>query len=99
VLLYNGNDYQAALAEFEASYVLYPTARALENIGVAQKDLYRYPEAVASFERYLETAKNITPEKAALIRKYIDEMRALLAEVTFTITPDGATVVIDGWSV
>lgn len=99
VVLYNNGDYQTALAEFEAAYLLFPTASTLENIGLTQKALYRYPESVASLLRYLETAKKITPEKTAQIRALIDEMRALLAEVTLTITPEGATVLIDGRNV
>jgi tetratricopeptide (TPR) repeat protein len=99
VVLFNNGDYQAALAEFEASYLFYPTPYTLENIGLAQKTLYRYPEAVASLERYLEKAKKLPPENIAQTRALIDEMRARLAEVKFTITPDGTTVVIDGRSV
>ena len=86
-------DYQAALAEFEAAYQLFPDPSTLINIGLAQKELYRYPEAVASLQRYLETSKKITPEETRDIRADIDEMRARLAEVTFTITPHEATVV------
>lgn len=99
VQLYKNGDYQTALAEFEASYLLFPLAPTLENIGRAQRALYQYPEAVASFQRYLQTAKKVTPDKREEIRAYIDVMRALLAEVTLTITPDGANVVIDGRSV
>jgi tetratricopeptide (TPR) repeat protein len=89
VRLYKNGDYQAALAEFEASYLLFPHAPTLENIGLVQKALYLYPEAIASLQRYLETAKKITPEKSAQTSAFIDAMRALLAEVTLTITPDG----------
>jgi hypothetical protein len=99
VRFFEKGDDHSALAEFEASYLLCPIAPTLENIGLTQKKLDRYPEAVTSLQRYLETAKKITPEKIAQTRALIDEMRARLADVTLTITPDAATVAIDGRSV
>src|SRR5262249_23112750 len=54
VKLYEAQDYAAALAEFEAAYRLIPRYQVLFNIGVTQKRLFRYNDAVRSLKRYLE---------------------------------------------
>jgi hypothetical protein len=96
VALYNDGDYNAALAEFEASYQAYPSAAILYNVGLTQKALYRYVEAINTLERYLAGAKSDPKERLAEVRQVIAEMRALLTELTLQITPEGASVAIDG---
>ena len=46
VALFNDGDFGAALTEFEASYKIHPAAGVLYNIGLSQKALYRYDEAL-----------------------------------------------------
>ncbi len=94
--LYNDGNYPAALAEFEEAYRLKPAAYILNNIGLTQKALFRYADAIASLQGYLTGSPNLAPERRAEAEQIIAEMKALLAEVTLTITPDGATVTVDG---
>lgn len=99
IALYNDNDLDAALTEFEASYQTYPTAGVLYNIGIVHKALHRYSEAITALERYLADAKSPPRERVAEVTQLIAEMRALIGQLALTITPAGASVVVDGRSV
>src|SRR4030095_14389791 len=97
VALYNEGNYDAALAEFEARYRLRPSAPAvLFNIGLSQKALFRYTDAIASIQKYLTEEKKIAPEQRSLAEQLVRERTALLADVTLEIDPPGATVRLDG---
>ncbi len=97
VALYNDGNYNAALTEFEAAYRLRPSVPAvLYNIGLTQKALFRYSEAIASLHRYLAEEQKVPPERRAQVEQIIGEMKALLADITLNVAPDGATVVVDG---
>ena len=92
VALFNDGDFGAALAEFEASYKIRPSAGVLYNIGLTQKALYRYDEALASLRKYLVDAQKIPKDKRAEVTQLIGEIQALLATVTFEVTPPGTSV-------
>lgn len=99
VALYNDGNFNAALAEFEQAYKLKKTAGVLYNIGLTQKALFRYSEAVDSLEHYLAEAANLAPERKTEVRQLITEMKALLADITLQIEPAGAAISVDGRSV
>ena len=44
--VYNDGDYNTALSEFEAAYKAHPSPGVLYNVGLTQKALFRYPEAI-----------------------------------------------------
>ena len=94
--LFNDNNFPAALAEFEASYKAKPFAGVLKNIGLTQKALFRYADAIESLQKYLTESPNLAAEDKAEANQLISEMQALLADVTITGLADGATISIDG---
>ncbi len=96
VALFNDGDFGGALAEFEASYQIHPSAGVLYNIGLTQKSLYLYDEALTSLRKYLVDAQKVPKDKRAEVTQLISEMQALLATVTFAVTPAGTTVTLDG---
>src|SRR5512146_1355035 len=79
VALFNDGDFGGALAEFEASYKIHPSAGVLYNIGLTQKALYRYDEALGSLRKYLVDAQKIPKDKRAEVTQLISEIQALLA--------------------
>jgi tetratricopeptide (TPR) repeat protein len=99
VALYNDGNYSAALAEFEAAQKAHPAPAVLYNIGLTQKALFRYTEAITSLESYLKAEQKLAPEQRKAAEGVIAEMKALLADVTFTIEPAGAQVTVDGRAV
>ena len=96
VALFNDGDFGGALAEFEASYKIRPSAGVLYNIGLTQKSLYRYDEALVSLRKYLVDGQKIPKDKRAEVTQLITEIQALLANVTFAVQPAGTVVTLDG---
>lgn len=96
VALFNDGNYSAALAEFQAAYQARPAPQVLYNIGLTEKALFRYPEAIDALNRYLAGSPNLAPEARARTLELIGEMKALLADVTLSVTPPGATITVDG---
>jgi hypothetical protein len=96
VALFNDGNFGGALAEFEAAYKVRSSPGVLYNIGLTQKALFRYSDAIASLERYKNEEQKITPERRAEVEQLVREMRALLADVTLNIEPAGSTVLVDG---
>lgn len=95
VALYQDGDFQSALGEFEASLRANPAPGVLYNVGLTQKMLFRYTEAIETLSRYLAEA-DPRPGRRAEVERVIAEMQALLAEVTLTVRPAGAQVLVDG---
>ncbi|MEK6606330.1 MAG: PEGA domain-containing protein, partial [Myxococcota bacterium] len=97
VVLFDEGAYDAALAEFHASYELNPVPSVLFNVGLTQKALYRYGEAIATLEKFLADAgPKLSPERRAETEKLVADMRLLLAEVAVEGVPAGALLVVDG---
>jgi hypothetical protein len=97
IKLYEAQDYAAALAEFEAAYKLVPRYQVLFNVGVTQKRLFRYNDAVRALRRYLDEGKDKVPgERREQVEKELGEIRALVAEVTVKVDGMPAEVDVDG---
>src|ERR1700733_1918367 len=95
----HAGDYGGALAEFQESYKLNPLPSVLYNMGLCEKGLFHYTEAVPDLTQYLSHRAELPPARAAEAQKVLDELQKLLADVLVDITPvtawDGATVLID----
>lgn len=99
VQLSDQHNYSAAIAEFEEAYKARAKARPLLNIALCHKANFNYPKAIRALTTALEKHPDTMDEddkKAA--QKEIDEMRALLAYVTFKVTPAQSSVQVDGES-
>jgi hypothetical protein len=100
VALYKEANYDAALAEFQAAYAISAEPVVLYNMGLTEKALFRYAEAVETLDKYLaeSAARNqaVTPARRIEVTALTAEMRSLLADVTLVIKPADAAVRIDG---
>ncbi len=96
IALYNDGNFEAALAEFLAAYKTKPAPSILYNIGLTYKSLFLYNDSIRSLEQYLRDEPKLAPERRAEVEQILREMRALLADVALAITPEGATVKLDG---
>jgi hypothetical protein len=97
IKLYEAQDYAAALAEFEAAYKLVPRYQVLFNVGVTQKRLFRYNDAVRALRRYLdEGGEKVPGDRRELVEKELSEIRALVAEVSVKVDGMPAEVDVDG---
>lgn len=96
--LYTQKNYVAAISEFEEAYKAKPKASPLVNIALCHKAMFAYPKAVHALETALEKhSDTMSEDEKKAAQKEIEEMRALLAYVTFAVTPNSQFVVwIDG---
>jgi hypothetical protein len=98
VALFSDGNVEAALLEFRASYQARRHPGVLYNIGVAERSLHRYAEAIASFRQYLAETDDSegTMDVRAEAARAIDELLAVIARVSLTVSPPGADVFLDG---
>lgn len=100
VALYQEQNYDAALAEFDGAYRVSAEPLVLYNTGLTYKALFRYAEAVDTLERYLSESvargQMISKDRRAEVEKIVTEMKSLLADVTVMAKPANAAVRVDG---
>lgn len=94
---YKEGNYAAALAEFNAAYKAVPSYEVLFNIGLSERRLFKYGESVKSLNKYLaEGGAKVPKDRREAVKKELDAIRELVAEVTITIDGAPAFVEIDG---
>jgi hypothetical protein len=97
VRFFEAGDFHAALAEFEAAYQLNHRNAVLVNIGMTQKRLFQYADALATFSRYLDVGgAGIPARRRRQVEQEISEMRSHLAEVTVRVLGAPADIEVDG---
>jgi hypothetical protein len=90
-------DFAGAAVEFEASINEYPTKNAMYNLGMCQKALHRYPQALASFRRALrEFGDAMNPDEKAETEANIAAISKIIGEVDVSVNVEGALVSVDG---
>ncbi len=98
--LYEDRNYTAALAEFEAAYRQYPSASALQNVALCQKQLYRYSEARESLARLLrDHAVELNATERAAVDNAVAELGSLIGSVRLSVSPADAKLLLDGRSI
>lgn len=93
---FQNGDFQHALDAFQEAYRLAPHASVRLNIANCYQQLGRPVEALFHFERYLAEADHPTAAQRREIDSTIRELRQRIGTITFQVTPDGATITIDG---
>jgi hypothetical protein len=102
VALYGDRNYQAALAEFRAARQLSPSPILLYNIGLTQKALFNYLDAIETLEAFFaQSARDpkVTPARRREVQQLVAEMKALLGDVRLAVVPVEATITVDGQKV
>ena len=97
---FHAEDYSDALHSFEASYAARPVPKVLFNIAMCQKAMYRYTDAIQTFDRFL--AESNLSKDAPLYHEVISEKAALFTMVgrlNIHEAPNGAEVFVDGRTV
>lgn len=96
VAAYGTEDFQTALDAFQEAYRLAPHPSVRLNIAHCYEGLDRPVEALFHFEHYLTEATSIAPPQRREIEGTIRGLRRRVGTITLQVTPDGATIVIDG---
>ena len=96
VELYKELKYTEALAEFERAYEISPHPLVLYNIAVCHRELSHYQQAVKFYKRFISEGKGQVPgPKLTTAQTELDGILARIARVTVTVSPDGATLIVD----
>lgn len=94
--LFNEENYDAALFEFERAYELAPSYKILYNMGRIQRQQNNYAAALRSYARFLKEGGTTIPEdRRAEVEKEIAILKPRTAEITVIVNVDGADVNTD----
>jgi tetratricopeptide (TPR) repeat protein len=97
IRLLGEQNWAGALAAFERAYALVPNYVVLFNIGQCLKELHRYPEALETFQRYLEEGgEAIRPDRRQQAEAAIVELRLFISNVRLAANVEGARLRVDG---
>ncbi|MEW5741399.1 MAG: PEGA domain-containing protein [Myxococcota bacterium] len=97
IALYKESNYSAALSEFKAAYAALPSWEVLFNIGLCQRRLFQYGQAIQSFSRYLaEGGAKVPKDRRAAVDQELQQIRALTAPIAVIVKGAPAKVLVDG---
>ncbi len=95
--LFKEGDFGAALAEFKAAYQAVPSFEVLYNLGLTERRLFKYGQAVKTLNRYLEEGgKKVPPDRRESVVSELSQIRSLTSKVTVTVEGPAARVNVDG---
>ena len=94
--LYQSGDIAGALEKFEEAHTTYASPKIWFNIGQANRDLGRFDDSMAAFEKFLVGASDASPETLADARKAVDELKPKLGQLRIECQTPGAEINIDG---
>jgi hypothetical protein len=95
--LYKEGNVSAALAEFKAAHAAVPGHEVLFNMGLCQRRLFQYGQAIATFERYLsEGGAKVPADRRAAVAEEVRQIRELTAPVAVIVQGAPARVLVDG---
>jgi hypothetical protein len=94
---FNLRNFAEARALFERAHALEPNARTLRGLGITAFELKRYVRALSELQAALdETHKPLTEAQRNEVRSLIAKSRRFVGEVKLAITPEDASVAVDG---
>jgi hypothetical protein len=93
---FEAGELDAALRSFRDSFAIVPHPETTYNIAGVLSRQGRYHEAIAEYERYIETSPHIREAKRRDVETEIARLRASLGSLVVVVEPAGADVAVDG---
>lgn len=98
--LYKEKAYEGALIEFEQSYKIIARPSALRNVAQCQRDLKRFADAYAAYEKLLSVhGSQLNPGETLAVKKALKDLESVTGVLTFDVNEPGAIVTVDGQQV
>jgi hypothetical protein len=94
--LFNQQDNEGALAEFERAYELMPHPMVLFNMGLVLSSAGRAVKAVDVFDKLLANPTGLDAARLARARDERAHQAALIGEISVTTSVEGANLEVDG---
>ncbi len=96
IQLFNEDNYDASLFEFERAFELAPSYKILYNMGRIQRQQNNYAAALRSYTRYLrEGGAAVSAERRAEVEAELAVLKPRVAAVKVTVNIDGASIYAD----
>ncbi len=96
IQLYNEENYDAALYEFERAYELAPSFKILYNMARIQRQQNNYAASLLNFRRYLnEGAANVPEDRRKEVERDIELLKPRVATIDIKVNVDGADIYLD----
>ncbi len=96
IQLYNEENYDAALYEFERAYEQAPSYKILYNMARIQRQQNNYAASLLNFRRYLtEGAANVPEDRRKEVEKDIELLKPRVATIDIKVNVDGADIYLD----
>lgn len=89
-------EFERALASYEKAFDLVPNPQIYFPIATAEERLGRHMAAYTHYAKLLAEGGELSEELVTVIKERIDGLRMHLSVLKLEITPDGASVAIDG---
>lgn len=97
VALFKEGDFASALAEFRAAYQAVPGFEVLYNLGLTERRLFKYGQAVKTLNRYLEEGgKKVPADRRESVETELSQIRALTSKINVKVEGAPAKVFVDG---
>ncbi|WP_394821027.1 PEGA domain-containing protein [Pendulispora albinea] len=94
--LFNSEAYDSALVECEKAYQLAPSYKILYNVGLIDRELNDFTQALKNFERYIaEGGADVPDARRTEVDRYITQLKGLVANLEVKVNVPGADVTID----
>jgi hypothetical protein len=94
--LFNEDNFEAALNEFERAYELAPSFRILFNMARIQRQQNNYAAALQNFQSFLaEGGTAVSDERRREIERDIEVLRSRVASVDVRVNVEGAELFVD----
>lgn len=88
--------YEEALTEYQTAFDTYPQPQIYFPIARAEEKLGRWMDAYRHYTQLLEEAEGLNEQVKGTVRARLNEVRTHLAAFKFKVTPEGATISVDG---
>ncbi len=92
---FKGGDYAGALTEFQTADAIKPSPQAARYIGLCQDNLGKFPDAVASYDRFLTNVPAKLQKEGEEITKRVEQIKVMPARIHVVSVPPGASIAVD----
>jgi tetratricopeptide (TPR) repeat protein len=82
--LYKEGLFRQSIKEFVAAYAINPLPRLLYNMAQLQRKIGEYQDAIEAYELYLRTESDLSDERKAEVRRYLDALSEAAPKSTLT---------------